>query len=133
MAIGTCSCGAVAFEIGTNPSGVCVCHRSICRRAAGSHGMAVVVVNNADFRWRRGEGRISACKKPGTDSQTGFCSTCGSPLPGINDESRMFVPAGLITDGGDHLTVIHHIRVDSKAPWNVIGEPGEQHANAIDP
>jgi hypothetical protein len=133
MATGACSCGAVAFEIDTDLSGVYVCRGSICRRAAGSHGMAVVVVNNADFRGRGGEGRISACKKPGTDSQTWFCSTCGSPLPGINDESCMFVPAGLITDGGDHLTVIHHIRVDSKAPWDVIGEPGQEHANAIEP
>jgi hypothetical protein len=57
---------------------------------------------------------------------------CGSPVPGLNDESRMFVPAGLITDGGDSLKVKHHIWVDSKAVWDVIGDSGRQHREAFE-
>jgi hypothetical protein len=132
MARGECNCGAVAFEIRTDLSGVFVCHCSICRRSTGSNGIAVVVVDNAAFRWVRGEDRIATWKKPGADWQKWFCRVCGSPLPGANDESRMFVPAGLITEGGDALRVVHHVWVDSKAGWDEIGDSGKRHAGAFE-
>jgi hypothetical protein len=131
MASGACNCGAVAFEIIGDLSGVFVCHCSICRRATGSNGIAVVVVDNDAFRWIRGEDHIATWKKPDADWQMWRCSTCGSPVPGINDETRMFVPAGLIRDGGESLKVIHHIWVDSKAAWDEIGDSGKQHREAF--
>jgi hypothetical protein len=63
--------------------------------------------------------------------QVWFCQVCGSPVPGINDESRMFVPAGLITEGGDDLRVSHHLYVDSKAHWDEIGGSGKQHRKGL--
>ena len=121
MALGECNCGAISFEISADLSGVFVCHCSICRRATGSNGIAVVVIDNIDFQWIRGEELVTSWKKPDADWQTWFCRICGSPMPGINDESRMFVPAGLITDGGESLTVKHHIWVESKASFSVSG------------
>ena len=109
-----------------------VCHCSICRRATGSNGIAVVVVDNADFRWVRGEENVTSWKMPDADWQIWFCRSCGSPVPGLNVESRMFVPAGLITDGGDSLKVKHHIWVDSKAVWDEIGDAGRQHREAFE-
>lgn len=131
MAAGQCSCGAVAFEIDAALSDVYVCHCSICRRATGSGGIAVVVVPNEVFRWTRGHDRISTWTKPGHDWQTWFCATCGSPVPGINDPTRVFVPAGLLTVGGDSLRVAHHLFVDSRAPWEVIGDDGVQHPEGL--
>jgi hypothetical protein len=128
---GQCNCGAVAFEIDAVISDVFVCHCSICRKCTGSNGIAVVVVDNDVFRWTRGEELIRTWRKPGADWQTWFCSMCGSPLPGANDESQMFVPAGLITGGGESLRVAHHIWVDSKAVWDEIGDTGEQHREAF--
>lgn len=132
MALGECNCGSVAFEISSDLSGVFVCHCSICRRSTGSNGIAVVIVNNDAFRWIRGEELITCWKKPDADWQTWFCRTCGSPVPGINDESRMFVPAGTISEGGESLRVIHHIWVDSKAVWDEIGDAGRQHLKAFE-
>ncbi len=132
MALGECNCGAVAFEISADLSGVFVCHCSICRRSTGSNGIAVVVIDNNAFRWIRGEELITSWKKPGADWQTWFCRICGSPVPGINDESRMFVPAGLISDGGESLAVIHHVWVDSKAVWDEIGDSGQRHREAFE-
>ena len=131
MARGECNCGAVAFEIDAEISDVYVCHCSICRRSTGSNGIAVVVVDNEMFRWARGEERIETWKKPGVDWQTWFCRDCGSPLPGKNDDERMFIPAGLITEGGDDLRVAHHIFVDSKAAWDEIGDSGKRHPDAF--
>ena len=131
MATGECNCGAVAFEIATHISDVYICHCSICRRSTGSNGIAVVVVSNGDFRWVRGEELIKTWYKPGHDWQTSFCQNCGSPLPGVNDDSRMYVPASLITEGDENLRVAHHIWVSSKATWDEIGDNGKQHRQAF--
>lgn len=130
MARGECNCGAISFEISADLSAVFVCHCSICRRSTGSNGIAVVIIDNNEFQWLRGKQLVTSWKKPDADWQTWFCPICGSPVPGINDESRMFVPAGAITEGGDLLTVKHHIWVDSKAIWDEIGDSGRQHREA---
>jgi hypothetical protein len=131
LARGQCNCGAVAFELDADLGDVIVCHCSICRRSTGSNGIAVVVVENSAFRWTRGEENITTWKKPDADWQSWFCRTCGSPLPGKNDESRMFVPAGLISEERENLRVIHHIWVDSRAAWDEIGDSGQQHREAF--
>ena len=127
MAIGQCNCGAVEFEVDAVPADVYVCHCSICRRFTGSNGIAVVVVGNDAFRWLRGEDHVATWRKPGSDWQCGFCRSCGSSLPGANDASRMFIPAGLIVQGAEHLRVAHHVWVGSKAAWDEIGDAGRQH------
>ncbi len=131
MIRGECNCTAVAFEISAELPGVIICHCSICRRATGSNGIAVIVIDKETFRWTRGEDHITSWEKPGADWQTWFCRTCGSPLPGKNDASRMFVPAGLILHGAENLKVVQHIWVDSKAAWDEIGDSGEQHPGAF--
>lgn len=131
MVRGECNCGAVSFEIDTDISQVFVCHCSICRKATGSNGIAVVLTETSALSWLRGEDDIATWKKPDADWQTWFCRACGSPLPGTNDESRTFIPAGLITEGGDELRVAHHIWVGSKAAWDEIGDAGQQHDEAF--
>lgn len=131
MARGECNCGAVQFEIDAELSSVFVCHCSICRRSTGSNGIAVVVVPNDQFRWLRGQEHIATWQKPGTGWQTWFCRVCGAPVPGENDPTRMFAPAGSITEGGDALKVAHHIWVGSKAAWDEIGGDARQHPEAF--
>lgn len=131
MLKGECNCGAVCFEISTRPSGVYVCHCSICRRHTGTNGNAVVVVANTDFCWLSGEDEIHTWEKPGHDWQIWFCRVCGSQVPGHNDDSTMFVPAGLLDDEDEQLRVMHHIWVGSKAGWDEIGDAGRRHEEAF--
>ncbi len=93
--------------------------------------MAVLVVQNNQFRWLQGQQSIATWKKPNTEWQIWFCSICGSPVPGENNPKTMYVPAGSITDGGDGLRVIHHVWVGSKAVWDEIGDTGKQHAEGF--
>jgi len=131
MAKGACNCGAVGFSIDENLTDVFMCHCSICRRYTGSAGIAVVVVENERFRWTHGIENISTWQKPNADWQSCFCSICGSPLPVANDSLRTAIPAGLISEGGDVLRVVHHIWVNSKAGWDEIGDKGKQHPEAF--
>ena len=133
MLRGHCNCGSVAFEVDAEVSDVFVCHCSICRRSTGGNGVAVVIVENEAFRWLSGKESVSSWSKPDVDWQAWFCCVCGSTLPGPNDDRRMFVPAGLISHGGESLAVKHHIWVGSKAVWDEIGDSGQQHLEAFRP
>lgn len=53
-------------------------------------------------------------------------------MPGVNDEKRMFIPAGSIVEEDETLRVIHHIWVDSKANWDEIGDSGKKHPKAFE-
>lgn len=129
MTIGQCNCGEVVFEITTDIKDVYVCHCSICRRNTGLNGIAVVVISNEHFSWIQGEKYIKTWVKPEHDWQASFCTHCGSSLPGKNDDTRMYVPAGLLSN--DNLKVAHHIWVDSKASWDEIGSIGIKHQQAF--
>jgi hypothetical protein len=82
----------------------------------------VLVVENDKFDWRGGEESNTSWKKPDSDWGMSFCKSCGSPVPGANDETRTIVPAGFISAGGEKLKVAHHMWVDSIATWGEIGE-----------
>ncbi len=133
MATGACNCGEVSFEISADIKDVYVCHCSICQRATGNNGAAVLVIPNEDFIWTAGENFISSWKKPDAKWETWFCRQCGSFVPGTNDDSHMFIPAGTIIDGGEKLAIAHHIWVDSKAAWDELGEAGRRHAQDFIP
>ncbi len=131
MTLGMCNCGEVAFEITSKIKDIYFCHCSICRSNTGANGIAVVVTGNENFRWVRGEKYIKTWVKSNHDWQTSFCTNCGSSLPGKNDDSRMYIPAGLLPNDKEGLKVTHHIWVGSKASWDEIGEHGIKHMEAF--
>ena len=129
---GECNCGAVSYESDGNVSDVFICHCSICRRTTGGVGIAVIIVASENFKWVSGKENICCWSKPGHDWHTYFCQVCGAPLPGDNDEKNMYIPVGSITSGGEDLKVAHHLYVNSKAPWEEIGDTGKQHPEAYE-
>lgn len=131
MIRGSCNCKGVSFEVNAEVTDMYVCHCSICRCSTGANGVTVAVVANEHFHWTGGEDLITTWNKPNADWQCHFCRVCGSPLPGVNDPARMFVPAGLIREADNALAVKHHIWVDSKAEWDVIGDAGKLHPEAF--
>jgi len=124
---GSCNCGGVQFSLDTPISDVFVCHCSICRKSTGGNGFAVSIVSNDDFSWLNGEELIANWHKPNHDWQSNFCKKCGSAIPGMNDETAMYVPVGLLDTGAENLTVKHHLFVGSKGSWEDIQDDGVQH------
>jgi hypothetical protein len=43
-----------------------------------------------------------------------------------NDPEHIFVPAGLIVNGGANLSVVGHVCMDSKASWEVVSKEEDQ-------
>jgi len=127
MIVGECNCGQVSFEISENVSDVYMCHCSICRRATGGTGIAVTIVKNESFTWTQGEEFVNHWLKPNHDWETSFCNTCGSTLPGKNDDLNIYVPVSLLNSGTEDLKIMHHLHVGSKASWEEIGDVGIKH------
>jgi len=127
MISGQCNCGSVSFEISASVKDIFICHCSICRRSTGGTGIAVIIVKNENLKWLTANENVTTWKKPSHDWQTSFCNTCGSPVPGKNDEHNLYVPVSLLNDSEEELKVAHHIFVGSKANWEEIGDSGKQH------
>lgn len=128
---GSCNCGQVQFTVSEPITDIYVCHCSICRKSTGSNGIYVVVVAKDSLSWIAGKELVQEWEKPNHDWYKTFCKSCGSPLPGSNDEHRAFIPVGLLDSGTDNLTVKHHIWVGSKAPWDNIADDGKLHDQAF--
>jgi hypothetical protein len=92
---GSCLCGARAYEIDGDIDGVVICHCSLCRKASGSTGNAILKVPMDRFRWTKGEDHAVTFALRATYSIT-RCKTCGTPLPAEVDEQNVYVTAGTL-------------------------------------
>ena len=128
---GSCNCRKVKFNVSQPLADVYVCHCSICRKSTGSGGIAVAVVPSSSLSWLEGQSSIQTWSKPDHDWLTNFCITCGSPLPGKNDDETTYIPVSLLDSGYENLQVKHHIWVGSKAIWEEIGDSGKEHQEAF--
>lgn len=126
---GSCLCGGVRFEITGRYSAIGQCHCSRCRKVSGAGAGATLYTAAASLHWRAGEDRVRHFQLPdvrGRGWGTDFCGSCGSPLPRLHPNGKIyFVPAGLL-DQDPGVRVERHIFVGSKASWDEIGGAGLQ-------
>ena len=113
---GSCLCGARSYQIEGEIGGVLICHCSLCRKASGANGNAILIVPKAQFRWLEGEdhGVTYALRPTYTITR---CRTCGTPLPAEVDETNVYVTAGTLDDPlGEG--VRKHLFCASRADWD---------------
>ena len=113
---GSCLCGARRYEIAGDLDGVWMCHCSLCRKATGSVGNAILIVPKDRFRWLSGEdhGETFALRPTYTITR---CKTCGTPLPAEDDEQNVYITAGTLDEplGAGIRT---HLFCASRADWD---------------
>ena len=113
---GSCLCGARRYEIEGEIDGVWMCHCSLCRKASGSVGNAILILPRERFRWLSGEehGATYALRPSYTITR---CKTCGSPLPAEEDDKNVYITAGTLDDplGAGVWT---HLFCASRADWD---------------
>jgi hypothetical protein len=90
---GSCLCGARAYEIDGDVGGVWIFHCSLCRKASGSSGNAILVVPRKQFRRVKGQDHGVTLRKTYTITR---CKTCGALLPAESDERNVYVTAGTL-------------------------------------
>jgi len=89
-------------------------------------------VDPCHFQWIKGQDQITQWQHPDSDWQARFCKTCGSAVPGTDGSERIYIPAGLLLNGVDHLQISDQIFTDSKAPWETLCGPGTKHPGAYE-
>jgi hypothetical protein len=116
MIKGTCLCRKVEFVIEGPVIGMSNCHCTECRKAYGSAFGTVAVCKKHDFKYIKGQNLIVSYKQTKRVTRY-FCSSCGSPLPTVEDwDPLVGIPAGLLDDNPG-ITPSEHIFVAYKAPW----------------
>lgn len=117
---GSCLCGARRYAIDGEVGGVWICHCSLCRKASGGAGQAILIVPRAQFRWTQGENHAVTYALRPTYTVT-RCKTCGTPLPAEVDEANVYLTAGTLDEPLGEV-VRNHIFCTSRADWDRDGD-----------
>src|SRR5579859_1272077 len=126
MREGGCLCGAVRYRVEDEPEGSGTCHCRTCRKAASAPNLPFATFPVERFAITRGE---PAEFRSSPHVVRSFCGRCGSPLTYRSDDhpGTIDVMAGSLDDP-DALPPTHHIWVDHKLAWEVIGDGLPVHA-----
>ena len=74
---GRCMCGAIRYELVSDPIAIIYCHCESCRRHTGAPTSALAGMRRDDVRFTQGERAIYE-SSPGVGR--GFCRDCGTTL-----------------------------------------------------
>ncbi len=122
-ATGSCLCGAIRYQIEPEKGVFQYCYCSRCRKTSGSMGAANLIIDQTQFHWLEGQGRLGRyVHAEATRFCNAFCRDCGSKMPWLSrDGKRMIVPAGTL-DEDPGVRPVRGIFADSAAPWYL--DPG---------
>jgi len=128
---GKCLCGAVEFEVLGRLPNLYHCYCTLCQKQTGASHNTATLVNDAQFRWIKGQKELTTFTKA-----TGFsshnCRHCCCPVPNsLGGTGKYWVPAGLL-EGPVTSNVVLHMHLDSRAPWQAMPEQGHQFATMPD-
>lgn len=124
MIEGSCCCGAVRFQLKSEPSMMGTCHCSRCRKAGAS---TIVFVKKDDLIWVSGKDQL-ALYQPASPYKYGrcFCKICGTSLGEILSEDDSFPIAANALDTDISLKNQFHEFVAEKPAWYPICDDAPQ-------
>ena len=76
---GGCMCGAVRYELASDPFECGWCHCRTCQLSSGAPAMVFASVPVGDFRWTQGKGSVKRVQSSSFGYRV-FCGDCGTPL-----------------------------------------------------
>ncbi len=101
---GGCLCGALRYEVSTDPLWVTACFCTFCQRATGAQGLVEPIFDTTAFRMTQGTPRIYVHVSTGSGREVyvHFCPDCGTKthLTFARWPDRLGVYAGTFDDPG---------------------------------
>ena len=114
---GGCACGAVRYELLSEPSQSGWCHCTTCQKISGSPGMVFATVPRTDFAYVRGEDRVRRLTLA-SFAERAFCGDCGSPFTMTYEFQPKTIDFTVCTLDEPGLAPPEtHIFCTSKPPW----------------
>ncbi len=125
---GQCYCGTVKYEIQGDFGFIVHCHCRNCRRVTGSVAYTAAFMREENFSITAGQEEIREYFPTGSGpfART-FCGKCGGrlsvklPIPGIINIALTTLDQEPDEDVGVH------INLESKAPWQTVGDARPQY------
>ncbi len=116
-ASGGCLCGAVRFELASEPFDCGWCHCRTCQLFGGAPAMPFASVPREDFAWTRGQDEVRAIRSSSFGRRR-FCGQCGTPLMVEVDHQPETVDFPVVTlDKPESVRPEFHIFWGSKVSW----------------
>lgn len=108
--LGGCACGAVRYELSTQPLKAAICHCSDCQRTGGGPYAGHAFIPADGFRLTQGEpGSHETRSDAGHTVGRFFCRSCGSPLYARSSSmpDAVAVRASSLDDGSAFQPTMH--------------------------
>ena len=124
---GGCLCGAVRYELRSEPFDCGWCHCRTCQLNSGAPAMAFASVRHADWAATTGEDRIRTIRSSNFGHRA-FCGQCGTPLYVRVDHQPDTVDFSIVTlDDPNAVAPEFHIFWSSKVGWFDPGDDLPRH------
>ena len=124
---GGCLCGAVRFELASEPFDGGWCHCRTCQLNSGSPAMAFASVREGDWVATSGADRIRKVRSS-SFGHRGVCGECGTPLYMRVDHQPETVDFSIATlDDPSAVEPGFHIFWASRVPWFLPGDSLPKH------
>jgi hypothetical protein len=119
---GGCACGAVRYELKSEPWDTGWCHCRTCQLNSGAPAMVFSSVEPEGFIWTRGADKVKSFKSSSFGRRE-FCGECGTPFLMIVDHQPETVDFSVATlDEPAAIEPGFHIFYGSRIRWF---EPGD--------
>jgi hypothetical protein len=119
---GGCACGAVRYELASEPFDAGWCHCRICQLNSGSPAMVFASVPPGDLVFTAGADKVASFKSSSFGHRS-FCSLCGTPFLMQVDHQPETVDFSVATlDQPERVVPGFHIFWASRIGW---AEPGD--------
>jgi hypothetical protein len=114
---GGCACGAVRYELRSEPFDCGWCHCTTCRLNSGAPAMVFASVPAGHFVFTRGADKVRRFRSSGFGHRT-FCGECGTPFLMEVDHQPETVDFSVATlDAPELAAPGFHIFWASRIPW----------------
>ena len=120
---GGCMCGAVRYELKSEPFDCGWCHCRTCQLNSGAPAMVFASVPDGDLVWTKGEETLRMVASSSFGHRV-FCGACGTPFLMKVDHQPETVDFSVVTlDDPGGITPEFHIFWSSKVAWF---DPGDR-------
>jgi hypothetical protein len=125
---GGCACGAVRYELRSEPWDTGWCHCRTCQLNSGSPAMVFASVAPHDLVWTNGGDKVKSFKSSSFGRRE-YCGECGTPFLMIVDHQPETVDFSVATlDEPDAVAPGFHIFYASKIAWFETADELPRHA-----
>jgi hypothetical protein len=125
---GGCACGALRYELTSEPFDAGWCHCRTCQLVSGAPAMAFASVPPRDLAFTQGEGRLRRFRSSEFGSRQ-YCGDCGTSLTIQVDFQPETIDFAIATlDDPDRIAPAFHIFRASKIGWFETADALPRHA-----